>query len=274
MLSELFLSKVYKVLNYKSYRTADFSIEMSNESKYRGFNPEPHTSSGSKKYTGGVSLRIEYRYKKEFFVLCKVFDSNFETVNIKPGRIMRIDSKKNITVQEFLDTLSDWLKTLDDYFSSDPISRNILKTQEKIDKLEKRFDEALGDLNEEFQNDEISSLKEQLTSIEKELTERLNQQIEDKEILQSKIEELHQDLQILKNQVGPLNKKNWLLSYYTKVYLWNQNNPSLLPKSLLHIGHKFLPENLQDVISTEIIDSTVDSFLPESTEEKSKVENK
>lgn len=272
MLSEIFMSKIYKVLNYKGYRPEDFLIETEKISRSsRGFQPG---FSDPKLFTNAVSLNIQYRYKKTFFINCEVFKSGFEKVNIKPGRIMRTDSKENLSEQGFLDTISDWMKTLDEYFSNDPISRNVLKTQEKINELEKRFDEVLGDLDEDFKNDEINLLKEQLTNIEKELTEKLNQQIQDKEILQSKIEELHQDLQILKNQVGPLNKKNWLLSYYTKVYLWNQNNPSLLPKSLLHIGHKFLPENLQDVISTEIIDSTVDSLLPESTVEKSKVENK
>ncbi|MHC5534798.1 hypothetical protein [Priestia megaterium] len=260
MLSELFMGRVYKALNHKGYRSEDFSII--------------HYDASSKDVKQSVVLTIKYRYKEEFFISSRVLNSTFEYIKISPGRIMQFDVKSQVGAQEFLNTISDWIETLDNYFSNDPISRNLLKTQEKIDQLERRLNETLGDLEDEFRDDEIHLLKEQLNNIEKELTEKLNQQIQDQEVLQTKVEELHRDLQILRNQVGPLNKKNWLLSYYTKAYLWNQDNPSFLPKSLLHIGHKFLPENIQNTISTEFIDSAVDSLLPQPDEEKSKTKQK
>lgn len=261
MLSELFMHRVYDSLNSKTFRSSDFSISQAR-------------SNDSAK-TGNITLTIKYRYKKEFHIVAILNRSQCDNVAISPGQIMKIDIKNNLAIQDFLtSTIPTWLSTLTRYFDNDPYTRRAIKNEQRIDELEKKIDEALGDLDQDFLEDEITLLKERLNNMEKELTEKLNQQIQDQETLNVKIKEIHQDVQTLKNQAGPLDKKNWLLSFYTKLYLWNESNPSLLPKSLLHVGYKFLPESVQNVIPSEIIDSTVDSLLPESPVEKDTVKHK
>ncbi|WP_416435214.1 hypothetical protein [Priestia megaterium] len=250
MLSEVFIQEIYDLLNDYEFRSSDFSV-VCDQSDNQSF----------------VVLTIQYRYKKEFFIKARIIRSKFDNVRISPGEVMAIEVKTGLTKAEFTRVIPSWLGSMNEYFSNASVARKVFKNQQRIDELEEKLNEAIGDLDldEEFRDDEINILKERLDKMEKELTEKLNQEIQDKQVLTEKLNELHTDVENLKRQVGPLNKKNWLLSYYTKLYLWNQSNPSLLPKSLLHLGYKFLPESVQNVLPSDIIDSTVDAFLPEST---------
>lgn len=253
MLSEIFIQEIYSLLDDQDFRSSDFSVS---------YDPSENQSF--------ITLTIQYRYKKEFFIRARIARSRFDNVRISPGEVMATEVRSGLGKGEFTRIIPGWLESINEYFSNSSVARQVSKNQQKIDELEERLNEAIGDLDldEDFRDDEINILKERLDTMEKELTEKLNQEIQDKQVLTAKLEELHTDVENLKRQVGPLNKKNWLLSYYTKLYLWNQSNPSLLPKSLLHLGYKFLPESVQNVLPSDIIDSTVDAFLPESVQDQ------
>lgn len=250
MYSQLFINQLYSALNSTSnLNPEDFSINQ--------YEDEYFTK----------TIKISYRYNQAFYFILKTYKSDPDKFDceVSPGGTFETEDK-GIEKSNLYKEIRSWNESIYNTLKNSLEFRKIEENEKKINELEGKLQEAIGDVNEEFNQSEISELRSMLDEMRDELSSRLEEEEKRSEEIQLTYNQLFNEFEKLKAQVGMLDKKNWLLSFYTKTYLWSQDNPNLITRSLLEIGYKFLPEPVQQSISSETMVSTLETLLPKQKE--------
>jgi predicted nuclease with TOPRIM domain len=108
----------------------------------------------------------------------------------------------------------------------------------------------IPDGDENFSSSEVEDLKQRLNTLEKKLTEDLNQAVSDKEQLAKDLEELKAEFEILKQTLPNLSKRGWYKAVLSKLFIWGskQENQKLV-QAATEYG-KGLIENVKDHINS------------------------
>jgi gas vesicle protein len=136
-----------------------------------------------------------------------------------------------------------WLNCIWEELSSNPIVKKVEFQQQQIEEIFEKF-ESIKD--EYFSEDEAKELRKKLDGLEETLKEQIKQNQDDKKIFDKEIENLHNDIDTLKQTIHSFKKKGWLKSFTTKVFKWTKDSEN---RTLLKDGYKvireFLPEDIK-----------------------------
>ncbi|XZF15997.1 hypothetical protein ACTHGU_07655 [Chitinophagaceae bacterium MMS25-I14] len=206
--------------------------------------------------TENNSLKITYEYDENFFFqlnvpkeISKLSRTEKETTmglttkhkeiqyeeyefsgTQSPGTIARIESVEFEGKRLLLGKIRVWLKNLWDEITIQPNLRKIEQIEEEVQVMKEMFTNASEDF---FSKEEAEKLKLQLNDLENKFKERLETEIQDKDLLIAALTELHNELEKLKNQTTVLNKKNWFKSCGVKLLTWisKEENRKFLKES-------------------------------------------
>ena len=87
-------------------------------------------------------------------------------------------------------------------------------------------------------------MRERLTALETDLTQRLQEAIEDQNTLNAKTKELHAEIEALKRTLEVLKKPGWAGSFMVRMGSWfgDAENKKLLKTSAAEVGKQLLIE--------------------------------
>lgn len=244
-LSSHFLNRVEDSLNKLNFLNNDFKIEVdwNSEEDY-------------------AILNVRYIYIDEYYFTGFIMDGGQKfQANIVPGNIVRLQQFGILTQHQFFNTIREWLSNIRNEITAGPIARqldeqdNILKDfQQKIHQMDEKMDSF-------FSRTEGDELKRKLDELEHNFVQHLEQ---NEETSSQEIRKLQDEIETLKQQVDALTKKNWFLSFSTRLYLWYQRNP-MAARQLAGASRQFLPEEAQTLVSDEVLDQLL---LPQETGSK------
>lgn len=200
--TDFILKSGYNSLNiiYEYDNTFSFQIDIPTEiSKLT--KTEKETSS-----FGMVTKHKEYEYEAYEF-----------SGIMKPGKV---SSEEKVTFEgqtRLFKFIEIWLENLWTEITIQPEYRKIEKIEEELNNIKSKFDNLSDEF---FTKEEAELLIERLNTLESNFKEKLEIEIQDKEILLTTLEELHVELEKLKGQATLLNKKNWFKSFSVKIFSW------------------------------------------------------
>lgn len=160
--------------------------------------------------------------------------------SMSPGKISEVERINFEGKQTLLATISEWLYSLWAELTLKPELRRVNQLEEEIQKIKKMSESISEDY---FSPEEIITLDQRLSKLEKEFSEKLEAEIDDKNKLEKRVNELHSELQKLRNQSALLNKKNWFVSFASKVMTWlsKEENRKML-KDAKELIDGFIPD--------------------------------
>jgi hypothetical protein len=190
----------------------------------------------------GDNLNIRYEYEDRFyfdiaipsetttvnqetketqFIKTVVKDSSYQDYHFKgtcsPGKMSTTEYLDFYGEGKLYNSISSWLDCLWDELLAIPISRQIQEQEKFINDIQER----LKDLPDTyFDIAETEELKTKIDALEKKFQEKLESEIEDKNELKRKVEELHNEFETLKATLGSVKKKGWFKSFVTKTFTW------------------------------------------------------
>lgn len=250
MLSNSFLLTIKEKLSQKIFTSDDFKL---------------HTNSTS----SGISLNIMYLYNStyKFTLFIDQTGSNF-SVNLSPGTIIANESFSDLSHSQVMFKIDTWLNNISNSLEIDPVVRKVLNNEKAIQEIRDSFNDLFTDSAEEFFSDsEGQDIKQRLDKLEKMFSEKLEEDVSDKELLKQEVSNLKNEINALKVQVGAFSKKNWLLSLSTKFYLWGQRNPTTV-RRLGGFTRELLPQEVKELVTDEALDQLLP--VPVESEESKK----
>jgi hypothetical protein len=161
---------------------------------------------------------------------------------VSPGNIA---NEERITFEgkaKLLKYLSEWLGNLWKELTIQPELRKINEIEKEIQNINEKF-ESISEDN--FSKEEANKLIEKLDKLEQQFQEKLEAEIQDKELLKSTLTELHNEIEKLKGQSKVLNKKNWFKSFGGKIFVWLSKEEN---RKFLKDSEEFLKPLLPDTI--------------------------
>ena len=117
--------------------------------------------------------------------------------SMRPGKISEVERINFEGKQTLLAKISEWQNSLWIELTLKPELRRINQLEEEIQKFKEKY-ESISE--EYFSPEEITTLDQRLTDLEKEFREKLEAEIDDKNKLEKRVDELHSELQKLKSQ--------------------------------------------------------------------------
>lgn len=239
-LSTHFLNKIEEALNQYGFLNNDFIMETTKNEEF-------------------VTLKITYLYISNFYFLGTIYNGgNQFQAQIAPGGVMREEEYNSMKQSQFFTLIRDWLSNIKNELSAGPIARKM----EEHDEILKGFHQKIYDMDKEmdgfFSKTEGEELKKRLDEFENIYVSRL-EEIENAS--NTEIRKLKSEIESLRQQVDGLSKRNWFLSFSTRLYMWYQRNP-IAARQLAGASRQFLPEEAQTLVSDEVLDQLM---LPQET---------
>ncbi|QBG56344.1 hypothetical protein D2M30_2014 [Bacillus amyloliquefaciens] len=215
----------------------------------------------TKKPYSDLNVQIKYIYNKDYcfkFVISPIGQPH--DIELSPGKILSLEKIPGAVNYDNLSLkIANWLEFIRNEIGNTVVGRHIKDTQEKIaeieDLIENKFDEASDTY---FTKAEGKELKDKL----EELEEMYFSSIEKSEKIQYEIEaektKLHEEIELLKDQVQYLTKKKWATALMVKLFNWAARNP----QAAKQIGQTAV----KTLLPKEIEDSLPSNFLPPTDE--------
>lgn len=198
-------------------------------------------------------MSILTRTEKEtntFGLIGKIKDIEYNTYEfsgrVNPGSISENEHFKFEGDSKIKQYLIAWINNLWNELTIKPEFRKLNELEIELEKINAKFENISDDY---FTIDEVDKLNEKLESLEQQFEEKLEQEIKDKEKLNSILEELHNEIQKLKGQTKVLNKKNWFKSLSGKIFTWvsKEENRKFL-KDTKDFIKPLLPDSIDNLI--------------------------
>ncbi|MGE7673226.1 hypothetical protein ACQKMV_06515 [Lysinibacillus sp. NPDC094403] len=121
-----------------------------------------------------------------------------------------------------------------------------------------------------FSKEEGEELQNKLSELEELLKDSIIERNDSNNKSEKEIFELHSEINALKEHLEVLNRKNWFLSFSTRLFNWFKRNPELT-KRLAGFSREMLPQEAKDIVSQEALDQLLppdNSKLASGTERK------
>lgn len=239
----MFLAKLQDALSQGDFVYQDFQLSTSNS------------------YSSYVTLSIKYKYQPRFVFSGTIYTSGEKyTAEIIPGAVIKKEKKTDLDHHEFLEVIDDWLHNISHEMKFSPLARKFDEHEKFMQDIAERI-EAIEDKDELFTASEGAEFIQRLDMLEKAFSDKLQSEVEDAKKLQDELNKLHNEINTLKIQLDALTKKNWYLSFSTRLYLWYQRNPIVM-RSIAGATRELLPEPAKAVVTDEVLDQF---FLSQQT---------
>jgi len=245
VVTKTFMNRMKNKLNSKHCLSDDFLINVSKDDSY------------------DIKIEIIYIYKTNYTFRGLLNPNANEFISIySPGEIMNSEEHIFTYLDSFFDSLTIWIKNIESEMKSEPLLRRV-NEHEKIlrdikNKLNTMEDEGYFSPKEE--NDFIDRLEK----LEAAFTEKIETDQEEGRNLKAELKSLTNEIETLKVQLGSLTKKNWYLSFATRLYYWFKRNPNAT-RQLAGFTRELLPSSAKDVVSQEALDQLLP--VPDQNEE-------
>jgi len=200
--------------NHKQFEISDFDIELKNE------------TSLSIKYTYDDKYYFNVTFPKDVTRAVKENrlthgDEVFEQYNFKgsvsPGRVAVIEKLEFEGETTIYNKLRTWLDCLWEELMAIPVNRR----QDEFDATLREMKTKFKDIPDEyFSREEGEELKRKLDELERRFQAQFDNDSLDKEVLQKKHEELHQEFTVLKETLYSLKKPGWYKSLGVRILTW------------------------------------------------------
>ncbi|MBP3951140.1 hypothetical protein [Bacillus suaedae] len=198
-----------------------------------------------------VMLNISYTYKEDIFFRFKSTSTLEFDITYSPGEVYETEQYSNIDeVSALLKEIKTWIGNVDKEIQSSPEMRRAEENKRHIDEITNKLSSYQDET--EFTNSEVEELKNKLDQLEKSLIEKIQNDIEKEGDFNSEISSLKRDISKLKLQSEHLTKKNWLLLFGTKTYMWTQKHPKLATL-LGTTAYNYLPDDIKERMPTEFV---------------------
>lgn len=177
-----------------------------------------------------------------------------------PGEVVLTQNKHNMNSDDLLDSIEGWVNALRKEIKNTILGRQAEETEEKLAELENLVREKFKEDKETFfTRKEANELKEKLSQLEKLYNEAINKNVTNKNQSREEYTKLHDEVELLKEQVEYLSKKKWATALMIKIMNWTSRNPAAAKQ----IGQ----EAVKALLPKEIEESLPPSLLPPSDEQ-------
>ena len=165
---------------------------------------------------------------------------------VSPGSIANEERINFEGKFKLLKYINDWLINLWKELTIQPELRRINEIEVELQNLNEKFESVSED---NFSKEEANKLSEKLDKLEQQFKEKLEAEIQDKELLKSTLTELHNEIEKLKGQSKVLNKKNWFKSFGGKIFTWvsKEENRTFL-KDAGEFLKPLLPDSIKNIM--------------------------
>lgn len=192
-----------------------FLIELRDKLEGNGFTADDFKISTSIESTESLDeliLQITYIYHKNFYFSFVLNPSgDLKKFEISPGKLLSREKSYGTFADEFLTMeITAWLKRLRREMGNSVVGRQIKDTQEKIEEIEKIMEEKFEEVSESyFTKAEGQKLKDKLDELEEKYSSAFDKSEELESELKAEKKKMHQEIELLKDQVQYLTKKKW-----------------------------------------------------------------
>ena len=207
------------------------------------------------------AIEIKYRYDTTLFFRFGIpttrtnNDEYIFSVTVRPGHESIEESLSTKSRSELTSELREWLGRLYDDVVSLPIVRQFQEHARTIDQLKERL-ETLPD--EPISQADIETCREDLEKLKTEIFKRLEKEVDDTKQLQTKVDDLTQDIDFLKATLNSMTKRKWSELLFSRLHKWD----GLVTLRQISAGTKVLkllmpsePADAVDTVVQEIADT-------------------
>lgn len=240
--SQSFLMKLREGLEGNGFTADDFKI-----------------STLTKNYVEILTLQITYIYHKDYYFSFKLDpDGRMKNLEISPGKLLSCEKTSGaFTFGTLISELNTWLNNLRNEMGNSVVGRQIKDTQEKIEEIEKIIEEKFEEASESyFTKAEGQKLKEKLDELEEKYSSAFDKSEEYEFKLIAEKEKLHQEIELLKEQVQYLTKKKWATALMVKLVNWCARNPQAAKQIGQSAVKTLLPKEIEDSLPTSLLPPT------------------
>ncbi|MBJ7571420.1 hypothetical protein JG789_09405 [Bacillus halotolerans] len=207
-----------------------------------------------------INLTIKYLYDDYYYNATIEGEGSRISSQYSPGEVVLTQNKHNMNSNDLLDSIEGWVNALRKEIKNTILGRQAEETEEKLAELENLVREKFKEDKETFfTRKEANELKEKLSQLEKLYNEAINKNVTNKNQSREEYTKLHDEVELLKEQVEYLSKKKWATALMIKIMNWTSRNPAAAKQ----IGQ----EAVKALLPKEIEESLPPSLLPPSDEQ-------
>ncbi|MEC1406675.1 hypothetical protein [Bacillus halotolerans] len=244
-INQTFLMNLREKLEGNGFTADDFKISTS--------------TTLNKNFLDELTLQITYIYHNDYcfsFILNP--DGEMKDLEISPGKLL---SREKINGTFSYGTLTreitTWVKNLRKEMRNSVVGRQIKETQEKIEEIEKILEEKFEEVSESyFTKAEGQKLKDKLDELEEKYSSAFDKSEELESELKAEKKKLHQEIELLKDQVQYLTKKKWATALMVKLVNWCARNPQAAKQIGQSAVKTLLPKEIEDSLPTNLLPPT------------------
>ncbi len=222
--------------------------------------------------TKGQTITIKYEYDPKFYfkitlparVSTKTVKSNHKnllslqessqdkeieyyevTGKVCPGGMV-LEEDIRFEGKEIESQIEIWLSNMWQEIKSIPLNKIIEEQNTVLEQIKSRVNEISEDY---FTKEESEELQSKLDALEEKLKVKIQEQASGNENINQRLKDLEYQIDVLRETVDVLNKRNWFKSSMTKMYKWISKSEN---RKLLKDGSKLLkpllPDSIKDII--------------------------
>ncbi|MGG1348454.1 hypothetical protein ABE197_17520 [Bacillus subtilis] len=210
-------------------------------------------------YLKAITLQITYIYHKDYYFSFELNpDGEMKNLELSPGKLLSREKTSGAFNYGTLSReINTWVKNLRSEMGNSVVGRQIKDTQEKIEEIEKIIDEKFEEVSESyFTKAEGQKLKDKLDELEEKYSSAFDKSEELEFELNAEKEKLHQEIELLKDQVQYLTKKKWATALMVKLVNWCARNPQAAKQIGQSAVKTLLPKEIEDSLPTSLLPPT------------------
>ncbi|MED4523823.1 hypothetical protein P9257_06230 [Bacillus velezensis] len=227
-----------------------------------GFTADDFNISTSEKLINNhkeLTLKITYIYHKDYYLSFNLnTDGEMKSLKLSPGKLLsREIIYGTFTYGTLITEINTWVKNIRNEMRNSFVGRQMKDTQEKIEEIEKIIEEKFEEASESyFTKAEGQKLKDKLDELEEKYSSAFDKSEELKSELNAEKKKLHQEIELLKDQVQYLTKKKWVTALMVKLVNWCARNPQAAKQIGQSAVKTLLPKEIEDSLPTSLLPPT------------------
>ncbi|WP_249850995.1 hypothetical protein [Bacillus subtilis] len=239
-----------------------FLMNLREKLEGNGFTADDFNISTSEKLNNNykeLTLKITYIYHKDYYLSFNLnTDGEMKSLKLSPGKLLSREKISGTFTYGTLTTeINTWVKNLRNEMRNSFVGRQIKDTQEKIEEIEKIIEEKFEEASESyFTKAEGQKLKDKLDELEEKYSSAFDKSEELKSELKAEKKKLHQEIELLKDQVQYLTKKKWVTALMVKLVNWCARNPQAAKQIGQSAVKTLLPKEIEDSLPTSLLPPT------------------
>jgi polyhydroxyalkanoate synthesis regulator phasin len=198
-----------------------------------------------------IVLTIEYSYDPKYRITFNIPNSessdkdSWSTYYLFSGTVcpgpLAYEEKFQFKGEEKIHhKINVWMDNIWEEISANPLLRQMEEQQAQIEEIYSQFDDVKDDY---FSKSESQELKKRLDDLEEKLKEQIKENTENKEEFDKKVQQLHTDIDTLKQTISSFKKKGWLKNFTGKVFKWTKDSEN---RKMIEDGYTLIKEFLPD----------------------------